>query len=251
MRHGGNPRHSRDRGRPPHQNCTPKHTYEASFANLGVKKVLVDSETVKKNQKMLVSGVWSIADLEYEHKEEANAVPWVLGSGSPCPGTVGGKEPMSTGVQGYGAIGTDRLKTDLNAEQFAGAGNVAPERLRHGDPQRQPAEVGVGDSTALEVSLVAGAQVKGRADLDRDDLVCLVRGDVNTVLGRQHGQRTTRQRHAADGANRTGGGDGQVFNGLCRGVQHGSLRIRVCEGIPSATRSIARQDFRRAGEAGA
>lgn len=54
--------------------------YEASFANLGIKKVLVDSDTVKKNQKMLVSGIWSIADLEYEHKEEANAVPWVLGS---------------------------------------------------------------------------------------------------------------------------------------------------------------------------
>lgn len=53
-------------------------SYEASFANLGIKKVLVDSDTVKKNQKMLVSGVWSIADLEYDHKEEANSVPWVL-----------------------------------------------------------------------------------------------------------------------------------------------------------------------------
>jgi ATP-dependent Lon protease len=52
--------------------------YEATFANLGIKKVLVDSDTVKKNQKMLVSGVWSIADLEYDHKEEANSVPWVL-----------------------------------------------------------------------------------------------------------------------------------------------------------------------------
>jgi len=57
--------------------------YEASFANLGIKKVLVDSETVKKNQKMLVSGVWSIADVEYEHKEEANAVPWILGNLKP------------------------------------------------------------------------------------------------------------------------------------------------------------------------
>lgn len=57
--------------------------YEASFANLGIKKVLVDSDTVKKNQKMLVSGVWSIADLEYDHKEEANAVPWVLGGLKP------------------------------------------------------------------------------------------------------------------------------------------------------------------------
>lgn len=57
--------------------------YEASFANLGVKKVLVDSETVKSHPKLLVSGVWCIADVEYEHKEEANAVPWIMGSLKP------------------------------------------------------------------------------------------------------------------------------------------------------------------------
>jgi ATP-dependent Lon protease len=57
--------------------------YEASFANLGIKKVLVDSETVKAHPKLLVSGVWSIADVEYEHKEEANAVPWIMGSLKP------------------------------------------------------------------------------------------------------------------------------------------------------------------------
>ena len=39
--------------------------YEASFSNLGIKKVLVDSGTVKKHPKLLVSGVWCIADLEY------------------------------------------------------------------------------------------------------------------------------------------------------------------------------------------
>lgn len=57
--------------------------YEASFANLGIKKVLVDSDTVKKHPKMLVSGVWSIADVEYEHSEEAGSVPWIMGSLKP------------------------------------------------------------------------------------------------------------------------------------------------------------------------
>lgn len=58
-------------------------SYEASFANLGIKRILVDSDTVKAHPKMLVSGVWCIADVEYEHKEEANAVPWIMGSLKP------------------------------------------------------------------------------------------------------------------------------------------------------------------------
>lgn len=57
--------------------------YEAVFANLGIKKVLVDSDTVKAHPKLLVSGIWCIADVEYEHKEEANAVPWIMGSLKP------------------------------------------------------------------------------------------------------------------------------------------------------------------------
>lgn len=57
--------------------------YEATFANLGIKKVLVDSETVKAHPKLLVSGVWCISDVEYEHREESNAVPWILGTLKP------------------------------------------------------------------------------------------------------------------------------------------------------------------------
>lgn len=57
--------------------------YEASFANLGIKKVLVESVKVKAHPKMLVSGVWCICDVEYEHGNEAGGVPWVLGSLKP------------------------------------------------------------------------------------------------------------------------------------------------------------------------
>ena len=52
--------------------------YEARFSNLGIKKVLVDSGTVKTHPKLLVSGVWCIADIEYEFAEDQNVSPWVL-----------------------------------------------------------------------------------------------------------------------------------------------------------------------------
>ena len=57
--------------------------YEATFTNLGIKKVLVDSDTVKKHPKLLVSGVWCIADLEYIFSEERDASPWILSSLKP------------------------------------------------------------------------------------------------------------------------------------------------------------------------
>ena len=57
--------------------------YEATFGNLGVKEVLVDSDTVKKHPKLLVSGVWCIADLEYEFSEDKKTSPWILDSLKP------------------------------------------------------------------------------------------------------------------------------------------------------------------------
>ena len=52
--------------------------YEAQFSNLGIKKVLVDSGTVKAHPKLLVSGVWCIADIEYVFSEDQNVSPWIL-----------------------------------------------------------------------------------------------------------------------------------------------------------------------------
>lgn len=54
--------------------------YEAEFANLGIKKVLIDSGTVKANQKLLVGGVWCIADVEYAFNEDKNVSSWLLAS---------------------------------------------------------------------------------------------------------------------------------------------------------------------------
>lgn len=54
-----------------------KDTYEASFSNLGISKVLVDSDTIKKHQKLLVNGVWCIATVSYQLDEETkDSSPW-------------------------------------------------------------------------------------------------------------------------------------------------------------------------------
>lgn len=57
--------------------------YEASFENLGIKKVLVDSGTIKKHPKLLVGGVWCICDVEYDFSEDSHSTPWILASLKP------------------------------------------------------------------------------------------------------------------------------------------------------------------------
>jgi len=57
--------------------------YEATFSNLGIKQVIVDSGTIKAHPKLLVSGVWCISDLEYEHTEDTRTSPWILASLKP------------------------------------------------------------------------------------------------------------------------------------------------------------------------
>lgn len=52
--------------------------YEASFSNLGLKEVLIDVDTVKKHPKLLVNGVWCIADIAYDYSEDQRMVPWIL-----------------------------------------------------------------------------------------------------------------------------------------------------------------------------
>ncbi len=60
-----------------------KDVYEAAFANLGIKRVLVDADTVKKHPKLLVSGVWTITDMEYSHFEDSSVAPWIINSLKP------------------------------------------------------------------------------------------------------------------------------------------------------------------------
>ncbi len=60
-----------------------RDVYEATFANLGIKQVLVDPDTVKRHPKLLVSGVWCIADLEYAYSDDRNTAPWIMESLKP------------------------------------------------------------------------------------------------------------------------------------------------------------------------
>lgn len=53
-------------------------SYEAVFENLGIKKVAVDSGTVKAHPKLLVTGVWCIADVQYEFSDDHRISPWIL-----------------------------------------------------------------------------------------------------------------------------------------------------------------------------
>ncbi|BBX47679.1 BREX system Lon protease-like protein BrxL [Mycobacterium cookii] len=57
--------------------------YEAEFANLGIKQVLVEPATITAHQKLLVGGVWCICDIEYSHGDNPRVVPWILGSIKP------------------------------------------------------------------------------------------------------------------------------------------------------------------------
>jgi len=60
-----------------------RDTYEATFSNLAIKQVLVDPDTIKRHPKLLVGGVWCIADVSYTYTEEHNGVPWTLESIKP------------------------------------------------------------------------------------------------------------------------------------------------------------------------
>lgn len=57
--------------------------YEAEFANLGIKGVIVEPPVIKAHPKLLVGGVWCICDIEYSHSDDQRVVPWGLGSIKP------------------------------------------------------------------------------------------------------------------------------------------------------------------------
>ena len=57
--------------------------YEAEFTNLGLKKVPVSDEFVRRFPKLLVGGIWCITDVGYEIAEDAKASPWQIESLKP------------------------------------------------------------------------------------------------------------------------------------------------------------------------
>jgi hypothetical protein len=57
--------------------------YEVEFTNLGLKKVPIDVDLVKRYPKLLVGGIWAITDVEYELPTEPKASPWQISSVQP------------------------------------------------------------------------------------------------------------------------------------------------------------------------
>lgn len=54
-----------------------KDIYEASFSNLGIKKVTISQDLVRKHKKILAGGVWCVISLEYFFSDETST-PWLI-----------------------------------------------------------------------------------------------------------------------------------------------------------------------------
>ena len=52
--------------------------YEVSFANLGLKKILIADEIIKQHRKLLSGGVWCILTLAYFPSDEKGTSPWTI-----------------------------------------------------------------------------------------------------------------------------------------------------------------------------
>ena len=57
--------------------------YETYFANLGLTKVVINEDIVKRNQKLLAGGVWCLVTMGYQPSEERDASPWIIESLKP------------------------------------------------------------------------------------------------------------------------------------------------------------------------
>lgn len=52
--------------------------YEAEFTNLGLKKVPISDDFVRRFPKLLVGGIWCIVDVAYEVADDAKRSPWTI-----------------------------------------------------------------------------------------------------------------------------------------------------------------------------
>lgn len=57
--------------------------YEANFINLGLKKVPINDDEIKKHPKLLSGGVWCIITMGYVRTDEREGTPWIIESLKP------------------------------------------------------------------------------------------------------------------------------------------------------------------------
>jgi ATP-dependent Lon protease len=60
-----------------------KDCYEASFANLGLNRVVISDDLIKQHKKLLSGGVWCIITMGYMPSEERDGSPWIIESLKP------------------------------------------------------------------------------------------------------------------------------------------------------------------------
>jgi ATP-dependent Lon protease len=60
-----------------------KDCYEASFANLGLNRVVISDDLIKQHKKLLSGGVWCIITMAYMPSEERDGSPWIIESLKP------------------------------------------------------------------------------------------------------------------------------------------------------------------------
>lgn len=60
-----------------------KDCYEASFANLGLNRVVISDALIKEHKKLLSGGVWCIITMGYMASEERDGSPWIIESLKP------------------------------------------------------------------------------------------------------------------------------------------------------------------------
>jgi ATP-dependent Lon protease len=60
-----------------------KDCYEATFANLGLNRVVISDDLIKEHKKLLSGGVWCIITMGYMPSEERDGSPWIIESLKP------------------------------------------------------------------------------------------------------------------------------------------------------------------------
>ena len=60
-----------------------RDVYEASFANLGLNRVVIQDSVINQHRKLLSSGVWCIVSMAYLASDERDVAPWIIESLKP------------------------------------------------------------------------------------------------------------------------------------------------------------------------
>lgn len=109
--------------------------YQVEFINLGLKKVPIEVDFVKRYPKLLVGGIWVITDVEYGLPTDPKASPWQIASVKPIQMDVlmqsvgpGGRSPLSPAGAGGSRPAGAHGRASPGREGTAGESPRSPAR---------------------------------------------------------------------------------------------------------------------------